>query len=70
MLNWKNYSQSQWSNGANLEAAAKGESSEKLFLYRDIRNLCQTNTVRPHIVAGSWEGSSAKVERWGENEKA
>ena len=70
MLNWENYSQGQWSNGANLEAAAKEKSSKKLFLYRDIRNSCQTNTVRPHIIAGSWEGSSEKVESWGENEKA
>ena len=23
MLNWENYSQGQWSNGTNLEAAAK-----------------------------------------------
>ena len=70
MLNWENYSQGQWSNGASLEAATKGESSEKLFLYRDIRNSCQTNTVRPHIIAGSWEGTSEKVGSRGENKKA
>ena len=30
MLNWENYSQGQWSNGASLEAAAIGEGSEKV----------------------------------------
>ena len=66
MLNWENYSQGQWSNGASLEAATKGESSEKLFLYGDICNSRWTNTVRPHIIAGP---GKELLRKWRAREK-